>query len=94
MEIEVLTLLVQSWPQGVGLILVVYFANKFFSWVAPIVEMYVKAQVQWGETSTRTLAEMNELMRIVDARLAALESHFMGVEIDSHPRPRMPQKKG
>ena len=74
MEAELLTALVESWPAGAGLLLIVYFLNKFFGWIAPLVEMYLKAQVAWGETNTRTLTEMNELMRIVDARLASLES--------------------
>lgn len=87
MDTEVLNTLLSSWPEGVGIIVLVYFANKFFGWVAPIVELYVRAQVQWGETSTRTLAEMNELMRIVDARLAALESHIMGIDSKLLPRP-------
>lgn len=87
METEVLNTLLSSWPQGVGIIIMVHFANKFFGWMAPIVELYVKAQIQWGETSTRTLAEMNELMRIVDARLAALESHIMGIDSELRPRP-------
>ena len=89
METEVLNTLLESWPQGVSIIIMVYFANKFFGWMAPIVELYVRAQIQWGETSTRTLAEMNELMRIVDARLAAIESHMMGVDSELRPRPTL-----
>lgn len=87
METEVLNTLLSSWPEGVSIIIFVYFANKFFGWMAPIVELYVRAQIQWGETTTRTLAEMNELMRIVDARLAALESHIMGIGSELRPRP-------
>ena len=87
METEVLNALLSSWPDGVSIILVVYLANKFFGWLAPIAELYLKAQVQWGETSTRTLTEMNELMRIVDARLAALERHMIGVDSELRPRP-------
>lgn len=92
METEVLKLMLESWPQGVGLVIIVYFVNRFFGWLAPLVELYVKAQVQWGETSTRTLAEMNELMRIVDVRLAQLESHIMGVESEQtiRARPKKP----
>ena len=45
----------------------------------------------WGETSTRTLAEMNELMRIVDARLASIESHIYerGADIQIRPEKRL-----
>lgn len=88
MEAEVLKLMLESWPQGVTLIVIVYFVNRFFGWLAPLAELYVKAQVQWGETSTRTLAEMNELMRIVDVRLAQLESHIMGIESEQTTRAR------
>lgn len=89
-EAEVLKLFLENWPAGAGLVIIVYFVNKFFGWLAPIVEMYMKAQVAWGETSTRTLAEMNELMRIVDTRLAALEEAVLGVE--RQHRSRTPRK--
>lgn len=88
METELLKLMIESWPQGVGLIIIVYFANRFFSWLAPLAELYIKAQMQWGETSTRTLAEMNELMRSVDIRLAQLEVHIVGLDPDQTIRVR------
>ena len=43
MEAELLKALVESWPAGAGLLLIVYFLNKFFGWIAPLVEMYLKA---------------------------------------------------
>ena len=75
-EAELLKTLVEQWPQGTVVLIVFFFLNRFFGWLAPIVELYVKAQVAWGEASSRTLGEITELLRTVDTRLAALEAHM------------------
>jgi hypothetical protein len=75
-EADLLKTLAEQWPQGTVILIVFFFLNRFFSWLAPIVELYVKAQVSWGEATSRTMGEMTELLRTVDTRLAALEAHM------------------
>jgi len=95
-EADLLKTLIEQWPQGVVVIIVFFFLNRFFGWLAPIVELYVKAQVAWGEASSRTLGEITELLRTVDTRLAALEAHMFNEtehrEKQSKARPQSPPR--